>query len=640
MCTKPETNSHEEVAVEEKQPVLGPSLIQEERSKAELAPVTPTGPPARQSSGTGSKGLSPEEDRESIIQQAKDEWDQAERGRRAQLARERYESELAHTRHQMREETVGFGASRRANRYGTDPNLPVFEHGKHVPVLGLINPMSGAMAGMDILACCRQTPYYQDRMFNIMEVVRGQRRGGLLDVFRTELKKAKDEAKAIGKRPRLISGGGDGTGSFALFIMFLALKADPTREEDPDMTDKGNGFIWTDEEMAESFPALAQMPLGSANDFANILGWGQKYPGDRPVPCMSHHWCSNQLSRWFEAVIDPKTTVANFDIWGILPNGNEAKCDFKLAELTGRRGRCPNNKIDGHRALHLKEAGKPVPLFICLYFSTGFGAYMTARFQLNRHKTPITNRLEYVRQGAGVILESVPRQMKLRLTDVEIDCEGEAYFPPRRNRGTKGRGYREVGFYNINWQAHALHGADRASVPARLCSTREPVKFNDGRMDMFRWRFSSLVKNPGLRIQTDKKKEMSLRFKGGKGTGVFFQWDGEARFAFSPTGQDFHIHIRQALQIPVVMGPQHQKSLTGPVDNGKPVRFAFFGETAGEREAVRQRVLRNVNGELDEELNATRSELEAMGFPMPPPPRQASSVSDQSAGAAAAPAAA
>ena len=89
--------------------------------------------------------------------------------------------------------------------------------------------------------------------------------------------------------------------------------------------DMGNGFIWTDEEMAEPqhsdgrfcfakllartfqtplhpwplelfvleslwwmsgsllsllrfFPAIAQMPLGSANDFGNILGWGQLGP--------------------------------------------------------------------------------------------------------------------------------------------------------------------------------------------------------------------------------------------------------------------------------------------------------------------------------------------------------------------------
>lgn len=75
----------------------------------------------------------------------------------------------------------------------------------------------------------------------------------------------------------------------------------------------GNGFIWTDEELAESFPAIAQMPLGSANDFGNILGWGQPAPERRDgleTPCFplfSHEfhrfrrlfsglWCSAELS--------------------------------------------------------------------------------------------------------------------------------------------------------------------------------------------------------------------------------------------------------------------------------------------------------------------------------------------------------
>lgn len=104
-----------------------------------------------------------------------------------------------------------------------------------------------AMAGLDILSICAQTPYYQDRMFNILEVVRNRRRGGPLDVFRIELCRAKDEAKTLATRPRLISGGGDGTGSFALFVLFLALKADPARESDG-LADTGNGFIWTDED--------------------------------------------------------------------------------------------------------------------------------------------------------------------------------------------------------------------------------------------------------------------------------------------------------------------------------------------------------------------------------------------------------
>mmetsp|Transcript_32378 Transcript_32378/g.94745 ORF Transcript_32378/g.94745 Transcript_32378/m.94745 type:complete len:695 (+) Transcript_32378:3-2087(+) len=565
-------------------------------------------------------------DQESIISKAKSDWDQ-EQGELLRKARmERWHSDLEESRRLMKDETKGFGTSKPANRYGTDSCLPMYEPGKHVPVLGLINTSSGAAAGLDILAICKMTPYYQDRMFNIIEVVKGTRQGGLMDVFRVELSKAKDEAKAMGVRPRLISGGGDGTASFALFILFLALQADPERAEFG-MADTGNGFIWTDEEMAESFPALAQMPLGSANDCANILGWGQKYPGDRKVPCTSHNWCAQQLRRWFECAIDPATKIANFDIWGILPLDGAAHCDFKLAELTGPRGRCPNQKVEGSRQLHLKEAGKPVPLFVCLYFSAGFGAYMTARFQINRHKTPITNRMEYVRQGLGIISESAPPQMHLRLDKVEIDCDGSPYFPPRRHRGNRGTRYREVGFYNINWQAHALHGADRAGVGARMCSSREPVKFNDGRIDMFRWKFASLLKNPGLRVQTDKRRSMRLRFSGARGTGVFFQWDGEARFAFSPTGEPFNIFIRQVMNIPVVLGPLHDPSLTGNVDNGSPVRFAFCGDSAAEVEIVRQRVLRNIRGELDQELNASRREIESIPFPMnDPPPTSASTL--------------
>mmetsp|Transcript_110781 Transcript_110781/g.320125 ORF Transcript_110781/g.320125 Transcript_110781/m.320125 type:complete len:650 (+) Transcript_110781:52-2001(+) len=552
-----------------------------------------------------------------MLEEAKAEYDAKVAEANADDGAQQYHSALMSTRSGMRKDRTIFGTARTANRYGNEPCLPAFVRGQHVPLLGLINPMSGAMAGLDILAVCRRTPYYQDRIFNIIDVVRDQRPGGLLDVFRIELCAAKAEAKAQGMRPRLISGGGDGTGSFALFMVFLALKADPSR---PDCQDSGNGFIWTDEEMSESFPALIQMPLGSANDFANILGWGQKYPGNRKSSCTPHTWCAARLGEWFEVAINPKSTVVNFDIWGIMPTGGQATCDFKLAELAGGRGRCPNKSVDGKRQLHLKEAGKPVPLFVCLYFSTGFGAYMTARFQLNRHNTPMMNRLEYGRQGAGLVLERTPPQMHLRLEKVEIDCEGEPYFPPRRNKGNRGRGYREVGFYNINWQAHALHGADRANVFARLCGKRQPVRFNDEKIDMFRWRFSSILKNPGFKVQTDKKKDMLLRFTGGKGTGIFFQWDGEARFAFSASGEDFHIFIRHVLNIPVVIGPFVERSLVGPVEDGRPATFSFRGDTDDERHQVRQRILQSVKGELDRELNASREEIEAMSFPMAPPP--------------------
>ena len=122
-------------------------------------------------------------------------------------------------------------------------------------------------------------------------------------------------------RPRLVSGGGDGTASFAVFIVFLALKADSDR---PDLQDAGSGFIWTDEELQNYFPALAQMPLGSANDFAHTLGWGQKYPGDPGGnPFQTRTAALHALQRWILAVIDPASRVANFDLFGIMPPPGE-----------------------------------------------------------------------------------------------------------------------------------------------------------------------------------------------------------------------------------------------------------------------------------------------------------------------------
>lgn len=510
-----------------------------------------------------------------------------------------------------------------ANRYGEMAELPPFQEGQHVPTLALINPMSGAAAGMDILQVARRCEYYKERFFNIIDVVKGQHRGGLLDVFRIELCKAKAEAEDMGTRPRLISGGGDGTGSFAIFMIFLALKADHSRAHEG-MEDTGNGFIWTDEELKASFPAIAQMPLGSANDFGNILGWGQKYPGDVSCPCGpcgGREAALGQLHRWIRAVIDPKSRVANFDVWGFMPPNGAEQCNFKLAELTGKRGRNPNHKIDGKRQVVFKQAGKPVPFFVCLYFSAGIGAYMTSRFQINRRQTPLRNRAEYTRQLLGIVLESNPPQLNGRLVGINIDCEDEPYFPPKRNRPNQGRKYREVGFYNINWQAHGLHGKDRAPVSTRLCgccgSDRKPVMFNDGKIDMFRWKFASFFKNPGTTMQTDKKEDMLLSFSSNSAhKGVFFQWDGESRFAFSPSGADFQIYIRKVLSVPVVIGPWVDTRLTGSLDNGKPVCFEFCGKDTEDVEAVKRRTVQAVSGYLDGELNATVEEIRAANFHM------------------------
>jgi len=260
----------------------------------------------------------------------------------------------------------------------------------------------------------------------------------------------------------------------------------------------------------------------------------------------------------------------------------------------------------------MKEASLQVPFFVCLYFSAGYIGYVASRFQLNRHKSRLANKAEYLRQGLGIVLEQKPPQLGSNLDAVKIECEGEHYFPPTHHEGNTGNRYREVGFYNINWQGGAFHGANRDSLRHRLTSSRQPVMFNDGMLDMYRGRFSSLLKNPGLRWQTDKKKDMLLNFSNESGTepgtGIFFQYDGEARFAFSPTSENFSLYIRKVLTIPVVMGPYHKAKLTGEVESMEGC-FEFSGEIEADREQVRRRIFSLINGSLAQEMNATKEEL-------------------------------
>lgn len=257
----------------------------------------------------------------------------------------------------------------------------------------------------------------------------------------------------------------------------------------------------------------------------------------------------------------------------------------------------------------MKQAEMPVPFFVSLYFSVGLFGYVVSRFQLNRHKSPLANKAEYARQVYGIVTETRPAQLRRNIDAVKIECEGKHYFPPRQHEGNTGNRYREVGFYNINWQAGLFHGANRGSLRHRVVSNRQPVTFNDGLLDMYRFRFSSLLKNPGLRMQTDKKKDMLLHFTTSEqGTGIFFQYDGEARFAFSPTAQDFHIYIRQVLTIPVVMGPYHNRKLTGDAERKKDC-FDFCGETGADIDKVKRRIVSLLRGSLAQELNATNEEL-------------------------------
>jgi hypothetical protein len=497
------------------------------------------------------------------------------------------------------------------NRYGDQFKLPDFDTERHVPVLGLINPKSGAQAGTDILNICKRSPSYQHRFFNIVNLVKPKQiaRGNQLDIFRIELNAARDEARAMNTRTRLISGGGDGTASFSLFVILLALQADDKRA-DEGLADTGNGFIWTDQEMRDCFPALVQLPLGTANDFGNILGWGRSYPGGQTnIGCGSTP--AQQLDFWFGKALDRHATVTNFDLWGIMPHKDSDSCNFKVCELVGPKGWNPKQPLEEgqKQQLVMKQAEMPVPFFVSLYFSVGLFGYVVSRFQLNRHKSPLANKAEYARQVYGIVTETRPAQLRRNIDAVKIECEGTHYFPPRPRTGNTGNRYREVGFYNINWQAGLFHGANRGSLRHRVVSKRTPVTFNDGMLDMYRFRFSSLLKNPGLRMQTDKKKDMLLHFNTSEqGTGVFFQYDGEARFAFSPTAQDFCIYVRQVLTIPVVMGPYHNRKLTGDAEKKKDV-FEFCGETEADIDKVKQRIVSLLSGSLAKELNATNEEL-------------------------------
>merc|ERR1712032_249880 len=102
---------------------------------------------------------------------------------------------------------------------------------------------------------------------------------------------------------------------------------------------------------------------------------------------MSLCMCSSKehkLQKWIQRVMDKKARVVNFDLWGLMPSKGDS-CDFKICELAGDRGWTPKQQVEGQKVLEMKEGAKPVPFFIALYFSVGFGAYMVARFQLNRH---------------------------------------------------------------------------------------------------------------------------------------------------------------------------------------------------------------------------------------------------------------
>ena len=69
-----------------------------------------------------------------------------------------------------------------------------------------------------------------------------------------------------------------------------------------------------------------------------------------------------------------------------------------------------------------------------------------------------------------------------------------------------------------------------------------------------------------------------------------------------------------------------QDRYRGDVDNGKPILFEFCGDTPEECEAVRERMLKSVRGELTEELHANAEDFEEAGIVFEKPPARRSIV--------------
>ena len=63
-----------------------------------------------------------------------------------------------------------------------------------------------------------------------------------------------------------------------------------------------------------------------------------------------------------------------------------------------------------------------------------------------------------------------------------------------------------------------------------------------------------------------------------------------------------------------VLGPNYDPREFGDPENGESVAFGISGGDRDEVEAVRRRILKYVEGELEGEMNATQEELEAAGM--------------------------
>lgn len=500
--------------------------------------------------------------------------------------------------------------------FAPDLQLVPFDPMKHAPCVGLLNPASGPKKGQPILDVCHRTEYYKDRVFNIVEVFKGSfKKSDTFKNFRAMLFEAKQ--KAIEKdnpdfRPRMLIGGGDGTASFALTVFFKTIAPDA----EAGFADTGNGFSWSDDEMEKYFPALIQMPLGTGNDLGRALGWGHKYPGFTKCIACQKSFRNKNLVNWINNSLLVTTPYVNFDVWGLMPPPGEDSCNFKVCELAAVK------KVDGKKQIIMKQADPVAPFLVFLYASFGFIAQVVSRFAPKRTSSQMGNKMMMTKATVEIMLGFRAKQLRSGMDGFTIhnlpgapaEKNGsDRYFPPRDSR--KANSYKDIGIMNANsFVGGNLGGKDRSSWCNRwlTCGTgRKRVDPTDGKADFFRERLYATVAKTGNTLLTDKKEGGIIRYKGEKGEGQFFQFDGEGRFAFSPDGSEWRVDIRHALIVPMVVAPSFYRKLGHPPQG----KFSVPG-TPEEKRDIKARINKWVGGGLVGELNATAEEIKSAGFPM------------------------
>lgn len=468
------------------------------------------------------------------------------------------------------------------------------------PFLGLLNPHSGNLMGATFMQEASQNPQFKHRLFDIISVAT---KAEVMAAFRKQLQAVRAEADAtsafLGRevRPRIVIGGGDGTASFAIWCIFRALQA--------------GGSLWDHEELERYFPAFVQMPLGTGNDFAGVLGWG------RSIDPVGH---AASASAWLKSAVSLERSVVPFDVWGLGPAGGQC---VKVCMLKGLDSMHPDRP-------QFKVAGPAVPFLSLLYFSMGYEAFVAAQVENNRTESRFANFKEYLKSIPGSLMGAQRRNINLAGVEIRVPEGGDArsrhYFPPPHREST-GAEFTSIGFMNIN------------SFGGGTFKATDPALFADGLMDMFRQKkYIKNILRRGLRFRTEKHASAAFRLPQGL-PGVFCQCDGETRYLFGAQGEEVDFLVRRVMQIPVVLGPgapRESQDACGAetwedasdVEDGSPAsmwacsfsskgarrrskkaaHFRFIGAD-DEKESFRARLDAWVSGALAGEMNATAREV-------------------------------